>query len=156
MANGNHRISVLCNYKSIRLMDIYFWYLFLIWEIFHYNFTFRFARLLKLPIFAPAIRPCGATEERTWLRLKRLLVWIQSRSLTKSRFLHEIGFFYAFLILFNNFWNNTKTCGAIKITHLQNQNLYYIYNYSHNGNSNSIYYVPYICFQKVSFHIANN
>jgi hypothetical protein len=62
MANGNHWLQILCNYKSIRLLISHFEQQISNGEKKEYFFDFRFAGLLNLPIFAPAIRPCGATE----------------------------------------------------------------------------------------------
>jgi hypothetical protein len=62
MANGNHWLQILCNYKSIRLLILDFGLQISNGEKKEYFFDFRFAPLQKLPIFAPAIRPCGATE----------------------------------------------------------------------------------------------
>lgn len=54
MATVNIGLSLLRNYKSIRLMNADFRFLILDFEKKKFFFDFQFAALQKLPIFAPA------------------------------------------------------------------------------------------------------
>ena len=62
MATSDYWLPILCNYKSIRLLILDCRLYISDLKKNQHNFAFRFAPLQKLPIFAPAIRPRGATE----------------------------------------------------------------------------------------------
>ncbi len=62
MATSDYWLPILRNYKSIRFLILDYRLQILDLKKNRYKFTFRFAPLQKLPIFAPALRPRGATE----------------------------------------------------------------------------------------------